>query len=104
MNLNNFTIKSQEVVQQAQNMAMQNNQQAIEPGHIMTAMIDADENIVPHILKKLNVNFNQFDQKLQAVVSQYPKVSGGNPYLSGDSSQAIQKATSPDLSTLVRQI
>ena len=65
MNLNNFTIKSQEVIQQAQNLAMQHNHQAIEPGHIMTTMIDSDENVVPFILKKLNVNTTDFDNKLQ---------------------------------------
>jgi ATP-dependent Clp protease ATP-binding subunit ClpB len=94
MNLNNFTIKSQEVIQQAQNMAMELQQQAIEPGHIMAAMVDADENIVPHILKKLNVNYQQFDQKLQGIINQYPTVSGGSAYFSNDGSQAIQKATS----------
>ncbi len=92
MNLNNFTLKSQEVVQQAQNLAMQNNQQSIETGHLMTAILDVDENVVPYILKKLNVNVPLFDQKLEALVAQYPKVSGGSQYLSNDANQALQRA------------
>ncbi len=92
MNLNNFTLKSQEVVQQAQNLAMQNNQQSIETGHIMTAILDVDENVVPYILKKMNVNVPLFDQKLEAVVAQYPKVSGGSQYLSNDANQTLQRA------------
>ncbi len=92
MNLNNFTIKSQEVIQQAQNLAMLKNQQAIEPGHIMLAMLDADENIVPFILKKLNINTEQFKTRLEDIINNYPKVSGGNAYLSGDATQVIQKA------------
>ncbi|MDQ3052031.1 MAG: ATP-dependent chaperone ClpB [Bacteroidota bacterium] len=92
MNLNNFTLKSQEVVQQAQNLAMQNSQQSIETGHIMTAILDVDENVVPYILKKMNVNVPLFDQKLEAVVAQYPKVSGGSQYLSNDANQTLQRA------------
>ena len=94
MNLNNFTIKSQEVIQQAQNLAMESGHQSIETGHIMATMMDVDENVVPYILKKLNVNVGMFDQKLKEVLNQYPKVSGGSQYLSQDANQAIQKATS----------
>nr|HMT30505.1 ATP-dependent chaperone ClpB [Bacteroidia bacterium] len=65
-----------------------------ETGHIMATMMDVDENVVPYILKKLNVNVGMFDQKLKEVLNQYPKVSGGSQYLSQDANQAIQKATS----------
>jgi len=92
MNINNFTTKSQEVVQQAQNMAMQSNHQSVDTGHILMAMMDADENVVPYILKKSNVPVAHFNEKLQAIVDKYPKVSGGNQYLSNESVQAIQKA------------
>mgnify|MGYP003478095344 CR=1 FL=1 len=94
MNLNNFTIKSQEVIQQAQNLAAQEGHQSIETGHMMTTMIDVDENVIPYILKKMQVNVDLFNQKLDAIVKQYPKVSGGSQYLSQDANQAIQKATS----------
>lgn len=92
MNLNNFTIKSQEVVQLAQNIAMQNGQQSLETGHLMKALLEVDENIIPFILKKQQVNFNHFRQKLEEIVAQYPKVSGGSQYLSSEAAQAIQKA------------
>jgi len=92
MNLNNFTIKSQEVVGQAQNMAMQHNQQSIETGHLMMAILDVDENVVPFILKKLNVNLPLFEQKLEAIVAHYPKVTGGSQYLSQEANQALQRA------------
>jgi ATP-dependent Clp protease ATP-binding subunit ClpB len=92
MNLNNFTLKSQEVVQQAQNLAMQHNQQTIETGHLMSALLDVDENVVPYILKKLNVNIPAFSQQLQALVNQYPKVTGGSQYFSSDASQVLQRA------------
>ncbi len=94
MNLNNFTIKSQEVIQQAQNLAMESGRQSIETGHILATMMDADENVVPFILKKMNVNLSMFETKLQELLNQYPKVSGGTQYLSADASQAVQKATS----------
>ncbi|MBL0071223.1 MAG: AAA family ATPase [Bacteroidetes bacterium] len=94
MNLNNFTIKSQEVVQQAQQLASQNGQQSIETGHLMQALLEVDENVVPYILKKMNVNMATLSQQLQTLVSQYPKVSGGTPYLSSDANQALQKAIS----------
>ena len=94
MNLNNFTIKSQEVIQQAQNMAMQQGNQSIETGHILLSMMDADENVVPFILKKMNVNTQSFEERLGKIVDQYPKVSGGSQYLSNDAVKAVQKANS----------
>ena len=94
MNLNNFTIKSQEVIQQAQNMAMQQGHQSVETGHILLSMMDADENVVPFILKKINVNTQAFDDRLDKIVEQYPKVSGGSQYLSNDAVKAVQKANS----------
>jgi ATP-dependent Clp protease ATP-binding subunit ClpB len=92
MNLNNFTIKSQETIQQATHLAMEKGHQAIEPGHIMSAMMDADEHVVPFILKKLNVNTTQFSEKLTEIIGQYPKVSGGSVYLSADATKVVQKA------------
>ena len=58
MNLNNFTIKSQEAVQQAQQLAASNEQQSIEPAHLLKGLMEVDENVIPFILKKLNANVN----------------------------------------------
>jgi ATP-dependent Clp protease ATP-binding subunit ClpB len=92
MNLNNFTIKSQEAVQEAQNLSAVNQQQSIETGHLLKSMMSVDENVIPFLLKKLNVNTAQFSEKLNELVNSYPKSSGGNQYLSNDSAAALQKA------------
>ena len=92
MNTNNFTTKSQEVIQQAQNMAMQQGHQSIDTGHILSSMLDNDENVIPFILKKSNVNVKRFEEQLMVIIERYPKVSGANQYLSNESIQAIQKA------------
>ena len=93
MNLNNFTIKSQEAVQQAMQIATVNGQQAIENGHLLKGILAVDENVTPFILKKLNVNTNMFGQALDKIVESYPKVTGGQPYLSNAANQAIAKAS-----------
>ncbi len=92
MNFNQYTIKSQEAIQEAQNIATANGQQAIETGHILKALMDVDENVVPFLLKKLNINIANFENKLNTIVANYPKVSGANPYLGNDASAALQKA------------
>ncbi len=94
MDLNKLTIKSQEAVQQAQFLASANGQQAIEPAHLMKAILNVDENVIPFLLKKLNVNLPNFEKKLDAIVSGYPKVSGSTPYLSNDANHALTKAFS----------
>ena len=93
MNLNNFTIKSQEAVQQAVQIATVNGQQAIENGHILKGILEVDENVTPFILKKLNVNTQIFEKALDKIVEGYPKVSGGQPYLSNSANQAVAKAS-----------
>src|SRR5579872_1759977 len=93
MNFNNFTIKSQEAVQQAVTLATANGQQAIENGHILKAILETDENVAPFILKKLGINEQVFSKTLDSIVNSYPKVSGGQPYLSASANQAIAKAT-----------
>jgi ATP-dependent Clp protease ATP-binding subunit ClpB len=95
MNLNNYTIKSQEAIQKAVELATVNGQQAIETGHILKGIMEVDENVTPHILKKLNVNPDAFEKMVDSVVKSYPKVSGGgNPYLSSGANQALAKANS----------
>lgn len=93
MNLNNYTIKSQEAIQQAIQIATVNGQQSIENGHLLKGILEVDENVTPFILKKLNVNTNMFTSALNKIVESYPKVSGGQPYLSSSANQAISKAS-----------
>jgi ATP-dependent Clp protease ATP-binding subunit ClpB len=94
MNLNNYTIKSQEAIQQALQLATVNGNQAIETGHILKAILEVDENVTPFILKKLNVNQITFTKLVDSVIKSYPKVSGGQPYLSNAANQALAKAAS----------
>jgi ATP-dependent Clp protease ATP-binding subunit ClpB len=94
MNFNNFTIKSQEAVQQAVTLAAMNGQQAIENGHILKSILQVDESVTPFILKKLGINEQVFSKTLDSIVNSYPKVSGGQPYLSNSANQTIAKANS----------
>jgi ATP-dependent Clp protease ATP-binding subunit ClpB len=82
MNFNKFTIKSQEAVQQAQQLAQSYEQQQIEPEHLLKAMLEVDENVIPFLLKKLNVNVETLKQVLDASIKGFPKVSGGQLMLS----------------------
>ncbi|WP_183568756.1 ATP-dependent chaperone ClpB [Mucilaginibacter sp. SP1R1] len=92
MNFNNFTIKAQEAVQKASEIATGNQQQAIEPAHLLKGLLLVDENVITYLLKKLNVNINRLTETLDAQIASYPKVSGSNIYLSSDSNSALQKA------------
>jgi ATP-dependent Clp protease ATP-binding subunit ClpB len=94
MNLNNFTIKSQEAVQEAVQIALKNGQQAIEPAHILKALIQTDENVISYLLKKLNINQSRIESTLDAVIKSFPKVEGQSQYLSNDSNQTLLKAQS----------
>ena len=94
MNLNNFTIKSQEAIEQAVQIALQNGQQSIEPAHILKSLIQTDENVISYLFKKLNVNQTRIESALEAIIKSFPKVSGGNQYLSNDSNQLLTKAQS----------
>lgn len=86
MNLNNLTIKSQEALQEAAEIAKSQGQQAIEPAHLAKALLHGDESVIPHLFKKLGVNTGFVSQKLGEVIATYPKVSGatGGQYLSTD--------------------
>lgn len=93
MNFNNYTIKSQEAIQKASEIAMNQQQQAIETGHILQAILTSEESMVSFIFKKLNVNRKYFEDRLDEIIKAYPKVSGGSPYLSNEAAQALNKAT-----------
>jgi ATP-dependent Clp protease ATP-binding subunit ClpB len=92
MNFENFTIKAQEAVQQAATIATSRGQQIIETGHILKSVLETDENITSFLIKKLGVNKNLLDSKLEQLVNGYPKSSSTSPYLSNDSHAALQKA------------
>ena len=77
MNFNNFTIKSQEVIQKAQLIAQENEHQEIQNEHIFKAILTTDENVTPYLLKKLNVNIQLFEQLLDSQLKSYSKVTGG---------------------------
>ncbi|MFC6997222.1 ATP-dependent chaperone ClpB [Rufibacter roseus] len=94
MNFNNYTIKSQEAVQKATEIAGGNQQQAIETGHLLKGILQTDENVTSFYLKKLGVNVNQFNTRLDEIVKAYPVVTGGSPYLGNDAAAALQKANS----------
>ncbi|MBP3943958.1 ATP-dependent chaperone ClpB [Sphingobacteriaceae bacterium WQ 2009] len=94
MNFNNFTIKAQEAIQKASEIATGNQQQAIENAHILKALLLVDENITSHLLKKLNVNIPYLKTELDKQLEALPKVTGSNVYLSNDANSTLQKATS----------
>ena len=93
MNLNNFTIKSQEVLQKAFSIAAENQHQKIENGHILKALLSEGENVIVYLLKKLNVNTSALEDILKSELDSYPKVSGDvEPYLSNSANKALRKA------------
>jgi len=94
MNFNNYTIKAQEALQKATEIAASANQQAIEPAHLLKAVLQSDENIISFILNKLGVNRMTLEQGAEEIISSYPKVSGQQPYLANDAAAALRKAES----------
>lgn len=93
MNFDNFTIKSQEAVQMAAQIVMQNGGQALEPVHLLKAVLIKGESVVKFIFQKLGVNQSYIDAQLDKIISTQPKVSGGEPYLSRTSNDVMLKAT-----------
>ncbi len=93
MTLDKFTIKSQQAVQKAQEIAMANQHQAIDTAHLLKGILSEDENVTPYLLKKLDVNVPRLTQQVDAMLQQLPRVSGGSQYLSNDANQALVKAT-----------
>jgi ATP-dependent Clp protease ATP-binding subunit ClpB len=93
MNFNNFTIKAQEAVQKASEIAVGNQQQAIETAHLLKGLLLVDENVITYLLKKLNVNLKRLNDTLDAQIASFPKVSGSNVYLSSEANSALQKAS-----------
>ena len=93
MDTKNFTIKSQEAIQKAQELAMIGQQQAIETGHILKALLIVDEEVISYALKKVNANTQRIEQALEGILQSYPKVSGaGSQYLSNAGQLTLIKA------------
>ncbi|MBM6669638.1 ATP-dependent chaperone ClpB [Phocaeicola coprophilus] len=92
MNFNNFTIKSQEAVQQAVNLVQSKGQQAIEPEHLLAGVLKVGENVTNFLFQKLGINDQQVATVLERQIASLPKVSGGEPYLSREANEVLQKA------------
>ena len=93
MNFNNFTIKSQEAVQEAVNLTQARGQQAIEPVHLLAGVLKVGENVTNFIFQKLGMNAQQVTLVIDKQIDSLPKVSGGEPYLSRESNEVLQRAT-----------
>ena len=92
MNFDNFTIKSQETIQQAVQIATGNGNQAIEPVHLLSALMMKGESVVKFIFQKLGADWSLIDMQLKKAMTSLPKVSGGEPYLSRTSNEVLLKA------------
>ena len=92
MNFQNFTIKSQEVVQKAVQIAQSNQNQVLEPVHLLKAVMSNDDSVVKFVFQKLDVVATMIERSLDEQLSRLPKVSGGEPYLSSDSNKVFEKA------------
>ncbi|MDO9261947.1 MAG: AAA family ATPase, partial [Flavobacteriaceae bacterium] len=93
MNFNNFTIKSQEVIQQAQQFAFGQEHQQIENAHILKGIITVDEHVIPFLIQKLGVNFDILKQTTEHIIKGFPKVIGGEQMLSKTASETLMEAT-----------
>jgi len=92
MQFDKFTIKSQEAIQRAQQLAMEMDHQAIECAHLLKGIMETDENILPYVFKKLSVNDQVLKSALEGILKSYPKVSGGKVYLSDQANRALMAA------------
>jgi len=92
MNFNNFTIKSQEAVQEAINLAQSKNQQSIETAHLLKAILKVGEDVTNYIFGKLGLNGNIIKTTIDQMIESFPKVTGGDPYLSRETNSVLQKA------------
>ena len=92
MSLNNFTVKSREAIQKALEIAQSKQNQAIEPVHLMKALLVVDDNVVPFLLGKMNVDIEALSTALDKQIDSLPKVMGGELYLSANSNKTLQKA------------
>lgn len=92
MDFQKMTIKSQQAIQEAQQLVMEKGQQSIETAHLLSVMLGVDKNVIPYLLKKLSVNTNLLEQALEKQIESYPKVSGGQVQLSRSASEAVNRS------------
>jgi ATP-dependent Clp protease ATP-binding subunit ClpB len=92
MSFDNFTVKSQEALQKALEIASAKQNQAIEPAHLLKAMLTVDGNVIPYLLKHFNINLDAFLGSLERLIDSLPKVTGGEHYLSTNSNKVLRKA------------
>ena len=92
MNLNKFTIKAQEAVQEAVNRVQRQGQQAVEPEHLLSGVLKVGEQVMQFIFQKLGINLTLVQQAVDAQIGSLPKVSGGEPYLSREANEVLIKA------------
>ena len=92
MNFNNFTIKSQDAIQKAVEIAKLSGNQAIEPIHILRGIMMEGESLMQFLFQKVGVNHVNIDTIIQNEISSLPKVSGGEPYLSRESNEVMQRS------------
>jgi ATP-dependent Clp protease ATP-binding subunit ClpB len=94
MNFSKYTIKAQEAVQQAQQIAATNQNQSIENAHLVKGMLSADDSIIRFLTNKLGIDFASFEKGIDSILKSLPRVQGGEQFLSNDTSKALQKAES----------
>ena len=92
MTFDKFTIKAQEVVQEAVNIAQRNGQQSIEPVHLLKGVLLKAKDVATYIFQKLGVNATQIDTVVDSEIQRLPRVQGGQPYLSNDANSVLQRA------------
>jgi ATP-dependent Clp protease ATP-binding subunit ClpB len=92
MNLNQFTIKAQEAIQNAVQLAMANNHQEIQTAHLMKALMDKDISVTDYILKKHQIKTERFESEVDKIIQKFPKVSGAQPHLSSSLNTCLAKA------------
>jgi len=98
INFDKFTIKSQKAVEKAIEIATAKQNQAIETSHLLKGMLLVDEDVIPYLLQKLNVNLDSFAPALDRILDSYPKVSGGQQHFSNNATKALEKAKATALS------
>ena len=92
MTFDKFTIKAQEVVQEAVNIAQRNGQQSIEPVHLLKGVLQKAKDVATYIFQKLGVNATQIDTVVDTEIQRLPRVQSGQPYLSNDANSVLQRA------------
>jgi ATP-dependent Clp protease ATP-binding subunit ClpB len=92
MNLDNFTIRSQEAVEQAYLIARDHQHQAVETGHLLKSILGASESVASHLLSKSGINTGDLERVLDKIIESYAKVTGGDQYLSSNANKALQKS------------